>query len=337
MFWRRISWSSWKRSSNFSWSRVFWNLERKDFFCFGTSTGVSSFISGSSFLSSFLNFEKNDFFSFGSSGSLVISFIFFDFFFDSFLAGFFVFFFVGFFMGFSMTSSGSSFFVTHFLSFSFSEPNMEGRGCGVLNLFGKVGYNNCFKEERGFCFMLTFSDIYEAMRKEKYSENLQILLRNFLVEVSGYFAEKKEFLNREDDLFSDVAIKGKKKLDNAVSSFRDLLRIRKKKILNLAFVASQVGISKKDFENLLGFEKDLFEELVRALERAEKNQVGEMNGGGKEKECRHRLVRFLDDLPEFLNAEGNPIGPFAKGEVANLECEIVPVLEGDKKIEIIDY
>ena len=198
-------------------------------------------------------------------------------------------------------------------------------------------YNNCFKEERGFCFMLTFSDIYEAMRKEKYSENLQILSQNFLVEVSGYFAEKKEFLNKEDDLFSDVAIKGKKKLDNAVSSFRDLLRIRKKKILNLAFVASQVGISKKDFENLLGFEKDLFEELVRALERAEKNQVADMNGGGKEKECRHRLVRFLDDLPEFLSAEGNPVGPFAKGEVANLECEIVGVLEGDKKIEIIDY
>ena len=124
--------------------------------------------------------------------------------------------------------------------------------------------------------MLTFSDIYEAMRKEKYSENLQILPRKFLVDVAEYFKEKKEFLGKEDDLFSDMAIKSKKKLDNAVSSFRDLLRIRKKKILNLAFVASQVGISKKDFENLLGFEKELFEELVKALEKAEKNQVADM-------------------------------------------------------------
>ncbi|MBU1045452.1 MAG: DNA replication complex GINS family protein [Candidatus Omnitrophica bacterium] len=185
--------------------------------------------------------------------------------------------------------------------------------------------------------MITFSDIYEAMRKEKYSENLQILSKNFLSEVSEYFNEKKGFLNKESDLFSDSAIKGKKKLDNAVSSFRDLLRIRKKKILNLAFVASQVGISKKDFENLLGFEKDLFEELVKALERAEKNQVGDMNGGGRDKECRHRLVRFLDDVSEFLNVEGDSVGPFVKGEVANLECEIVGVLEGDKKIEVIDY
>jgi DNA replication initiation complex subunit (GINS family) len=185
--------------------------------------------------------------------------------------------------------------------------------------------------------MLTFSDIYEAMRKEKYGENLQILPKAFLAETAEYFSEKKEFLNKEDDLFSDVAIKNKKKLDNAVSSFRDLLRIRKKKILNLAFVASQVGISKKDFENLLGFEKDLFEELVKALERAEKNQVADMSGSGKEAECRHRLVRFLDDVSEFLNVEGDPVGPFVKGEVANLECEVVEVLEGDKKVEIIDY
>ncbi len=185
--------------------------------------------------------------------------------------------------------------------------------------------------------MITFSDIYEGMRKEKYSEGLQILPKKFLVEVSEYFREKKKFLNKEDDLFSDVAIKSKKKLENAHVSFRDLLRIRKKKILNLAFVASQVGISKKDFENLLGFEKDLFEELVKALERAEKNQVAEMNGGGKGQTCKHRLVRFLDDVPEFLNVEGNTVGPFVKGEVANLECEIVDVLQKDKKVEIIDY
>ena len=185
--------------------------------------------------------------------------------------------------------------------------------------------------------MITFSDIYEAMRKEKYSEQLQLLSKKFLIDSAEYFREKREFLNKEEDLFSDMAIKSKKKLENALSSFRDLLRIRKKKILNLAFVASEVGISKKDFENLLGFEKDLFEELVKALERAEKNQTGEMSGGGKEKECRHRLVRFLDDVSEFLNVEGEEIGPFVKSEVANLECEIVDVLVSDKKVEIINY
>ncbi len=184
--------------------------------------------------------------------------------------------------------------------------------------------------------MLTFSDIYEAMRKEKYGENLQVLPKNFLVDASNYFREKKDFLKKEDDLFSDVVIKNKKKLENAHTSFRDLLRIRTRKILNLAFVASQVGISKKDFENLLGFEKDLFEELVKALERAEKNQIADMNGG-KKNDSKYRLVRFLSDIGEFLNVEGEAVGPFVKGEIANLEREIVDILEKDKSVEVIDY
>jgi hypothetical protein len=49
------------------------------------------------------------------------------------------------------------------------------------------------------------------------------------------------------------------------------------------------------------------------------------------------LVRFLDDVPEFLGFDGSEIGPFAKGEIANLESEIVDILEKDKKVEVIDY
>ena len=183
-------------------------------------------------------------------------------------------------------------------------------------------------------FMLTFSDIYEAMRKEKYSEGLQLLPSKFLVEVSSYIKEKQEFLKGESDLFSDAAIKSKKKLDNAVSSFRDLIRIRKKKILNLAFVASEVGISKKDFENLLSFEKELFEDVVKSLERAEKNQNSDMSGSGDAK-SRYKLVRFLSDVPEFLDFNGEEVGPFQKLEIANLENEIVEILEKDKRVEVV--
>jgi DNA replication initiation complex subunit (GINS family) len=183
--------------------------------------------------------------------------------------------------------------------------------------------------------MITFTDIYEAMRKEKYSDQLQPLQKKFIFEISEYFREKKEFLNKESDLFSDISIKNKKKLENALSSFKDLLRIRKKKILNLAFVASEVGISKRDFENLLSFEKDLFEEIVRSLEKAEKNLNAEMVGSGKE-EMKHVLVRFLEDVPEFLNFEGEEVGPFKKGEIANLEMEVIEILSKDKRVELMD-
>lgn len=198
-----------------------------------------------------------------------------------------------------------------------------------------IEYNNCFKASIFFKSMITFSDIYEAMRKEKYSEQLQLLPKKFLVDAAEYFKEKKEFLSKEDDLFSDMAIKNKKKLENALSSFRDLLRIRKKKILNLAFVASEVGIGKKDFENLLSFEKELFEEVVKSLERADKNLTADMSGVQKD-ERKHGLVRFLEDVPKFLGFDGNEIGPFEKGEIANLENEILGILEKDKRVELID-
>jgi DNA replication initiation complex subunit (GINS family) len=182
--------------------------------------------------------------------------------------------------------------------------------------------------------MLTFSDIYEAMRKEKYSEQLQALSKKFLADVAEYFSEKKDFLSKSDDLFSDNTMKNKKKLENAIVSFKDLIRIRKKKILNLAFVASEVGINKRDFENLLSFEKDLFEEIVKSLEKAEASITDEMSG--EKDEQKHLLVRFIEGVSEFLDFEGNGIGPFEKGEIANIEKEIAEILLKDKKVEIVD-
>ena len=46
--------------------------------------------------------------------------------------------------------------------------------------------------------------------------------------------------------------------------------------------------------------------------------------------------RFLEDVPEFLDFEGEEIGPFEKGEIANLEREITEFLIKDKKVELID-
>jgi len=182
--------------------------------------------------------------------------------------------------------------------------------------------------------MITYNDIYEALRKERYSEQLQVLPKNFLENVAEYFEEKKKFSEKGEDLFSDIAIKTKKKLENAIAIFKEILLRRKKKILNLAFVASETGISKKDFENLLDFEKKLFEDIVAGLESADKDISNIMSG--KKKESAYKMVRFLESVEEFLGLDGESLGPFEKAEIANLEKEIAEILEKDKKIEIID-
>lgn len=182
--------------------------------------------------------------------------------------------------------------------------------------------------------MITYNDLYEALRKERYSEQLQVLPKNFVREVANYFEEKKEIGAKDDDFFSDVAIKSKKKLENAIMNFKELVRIRKKKILTLSFIASEVGISKKDFENLMGFEKDLFEEIVKSLEKSV-DSLGGLMSGAKD-ESSNLLVRFLKNVPAFLDSNGNEIGPFEKGEVANLESDVVDILEKDLNVQIIE-
>jgi len=182
--------------------------------------------------------------------------------------------------------------------------------------------------------MITYNDLYEALRKERYSEELQQLPKDFFEQVAEYFKDKKEFAEKEDDLFMDIAIKNKKKLENAIAIFKELLLRRRRKILNLAFVASETGISKRDFENLSGFEKQLFDDIVQSLKKAERSL--EDLKKGKPEENKFKLVRFLEAVSEFIGLNGEPIGPFEKGEIANMEKEIAEILQADKKVEIIE-
>jgi hypothetical protein len=197
-----------------------------------------------------------------------------------------------------------------------------------------ISNTNSFKWISCWIFMITYNDLYEALRKERYSDDLQLLNKSFMSEVSEYLSEKKKFSDKDDDMFSDVVLKSKKKLENAMAIFKELLLRRRKKILNLAFVASETGISKKDFDNLLEFEKQLFEDIVKSLERADKNMSDSMVGG--KTESNFTLVRFVDRVEEFVNMNGDSTGPFEKGEVANLDKEIVSILVSDKKAEILE-
>ena len=118
--------------------------------------------------------------------------------------------------------------------------------------------------------MITYNDIYEAARKERYSEQLQKLSKRFITDVADYLKEKKEITSKEDDVFSDIIIKTKKQLENAITLFKELILRRRKKILNLILIAAETGISKQDFDNMLTFEKVLFEELMKCIDSSDK-------------------------------------------------------------------
>ncbi|MBA7540973.1 hypothetical protein ES705_33277 [subsurface metagenome] len=182
--------------------------------------------------------------------------------------------------------------------------------------------------------MITFNDIYEASRKERYSEQLQMLPKTFLFDVANYLREKEEIASKESDTFSDIIIKTKKQLENARTLFSELKRLRRKKILNLVLIAAETGISKRDFENMLVFEKELFEELMKCIDVSDKNLNEILNG--KEEKQKNVLILFKTDVGEFLGLNGQKMGEFKRGEVANIPHEIAQILVDDKKAEYIE-
>lgn len=184
--------------------------------------------------------------------------------------------------------------------------------------------------------MLTYNDIYEALRKERYSEQLQQLGKNFVQEVSAYLKEKKSISEKSEDMFSDTISKTKKQFENAISMFKELILRRKKKLLNLVFVAAETGISKRDYENMLSFEKEMFDKVMKGVEEGDKNLAKLLNGQEQNAKKKNKLITFLQDTDEFLGLDGEKLGPFKKMDIANLPAEIANILVIDNKAELVE-
>ncbi len=183
--------------------------------------------------------------------------------------------------------------------------------------------------------MITYNELYEALRKERYSEQLQPIAKNFIKEMGAYLKDKKEIVDKKDDDFPETLLKTKKQFENSLSIFRELLLRRKKKILDLAFVAAETGISKRDFENMLAIEKECFDDIMKSLEKSDK-KINESLKGNEHEKKQYKMIVFIEDTEEFLDMQGNTLGPFKKGDIMNVAEEIATILIMDKKAESVE-
>ncbi len=160
---------------------------------------------------------------------------------------------------------------------------------------------------------------------------MQSLPNTFVEDVADYLKDKKEISSKEEDDFSESFIKTKKQIENAQTLFKELMLKRRKKILNLLLIAAETGISKKDFDNMLDFEKGLFEELMKCIDASNKEVLSSFNG---KVEIKEKKVLFKESVEEFINLEGNKLGPFKKGDEAELPRDIANILIDDGKVEV---
>ncbi len=184
--------------------------------------------------------------------------------------------------------------------------------------------------------MLTYNDLYELLRKEKYSETLQQLPKNFLNEISMYLQDKRQQSTAEGDFFQESVAKSKKQLENSISIFKELILRRKRKLLNLVFVAAETGIMKRDYEMMLSFERDIFEKLVKAFEEGDKELSSILHGRKDIDLPKYKMILFQQDVEQFVDLSGNVIGPYPSGSLVNIDAEVADILVTGGKATFVD-
>jgi DNA replication initiation complex subunit (GINS family) len=192
--------------------------------------------------------------------------------------------------------------------------------------------NNHYKSLIGFLHM-NYEELYESLRKEKNSEQLQALPLEFIESLTNYLAESRSHLERNGGFFADDLINEKKQYENSIVMFKELMLRRKKKILNLVFIAAETGVMKKDFIDMLSFEQDLFEKLIKSVEELDKKISNVLNPNvSKESiEGSEFKVIFKEDVKEFIDMSGKFIGPFKKGDEVSLKKSVAEILINEKK------
>ena len=183
---------------------------------------------------------------------------------------------------------------------------------------------------------MNYSELYETVRREKYAETLQQLPNTFIADVAVFLHEQRTQQATDDTLLLEGADKSKKQLENSISLFKELILRRKKKILNLVFVASETGIMKRDYEYLLPFEKTIFDSLIKTFETGDRELTHILRNGKPQNKIEQNKIVFTQQTEQFVDMGGNVVGPFNAGELANLDVAVTSILVASGKARYAD-
>ncbi|MCH8329102.1 MAG: hypothetical protein IIB81_01770 [Nanoarchaeota archaeon] len=204
---------------------------------------------------------------------------------------------------------------------------------------------------------ITYEVLFELMKRESDTADLQKLEPNFFNDFVDYLNEKKNMLGKEDTLFSyDEKKKTEKQIENAKRIIKEIYERREKKILNIALLKSRTKSNVIDTSSLIENEKRFLDEAVKVLDIFRNDIINNIIDGkhaseitmqkkqneettekaAEPKEGKStKLVRFLCAVPKFVGKELEEYGPFAEEDIANLPAEIADVLIGKSRVEEI--
>ena len=197
--------------------------------------------------------------------------------------------------------------------------------------------------------IITYDTLYDLLRKEKFSIDLQPIPQSFFKETISYLKEKELILkNQEKDTVFTLEIeKTRKQIENIKKLLKELYEKRERKIIDQALSASRTEIKNKEI-SLLPEEEQFYKELITLLTEYRENillrVLSKKQPKPKEEEPKEiktednnnlKLIRFLTEIPKFIGTDLNVYGPFEREDLANLPKDIAKTLIEKKRAEEI--
>lgn len=179
-----------------------------------------------------------------------------------------------------------------------------------------------------------YEDLYELLRNEKFSTDLQDMSLENLKKIRSYFNERNNKLNESEssNMFSShnkLKIQGE--IDNATRIVNDLINIRERKIINRAIFTSRSNENIEDTSNMIEIEKKLYDFLNVELKKFRKSYLYEIENR-KVNDKKHKKYVVLEDIP-LLSDGINEYGPYEKNDFIELPSNIANILINESKIK----
>lgn len=197
--------------------------------------------------------------------------------------------------------------------------------------------------------IITYENLYEILRREKYRTELQRLDKTFYSDVIKYLNEKEAILSSQsskNNIFASSELeKTRNQLKNIRSILKELYEKRESKIIQAALFASRSNMA-QDTSMMLIEEESFYNEL-NALFSDYKNNIlinllQNKLPSLREKEQKDLktpdktdtiAIKIVANVPQFIGPDINTYGPFEIGEIIHINNNIADILLRNKQAE----
>ena len=190
--------------------------------------------------------------------------------------------------------------------------------------------------------IITYENLYEILRREKYRSELQKLDSNFYQSVVKYLKEKTAILesqSKKDSIFASTEVqKTQTQLKNVQKILKELYEKRENKIIQFALFTSR-SQNIQDTSIMLPEEEALYNHMRKALDthrdgillnllqnKLPEVALFEQKDLKIEEKTDTLSIKILEDIPEFVGPDLKTYGPFQKDNIQDVPLDIANLL-----------